>query len=78
MAAPRKASIGFIFVTLFLDILGIGLLIPIVPKLVQSFAAQALTGSGDTLIELLPHEGATPQELASKWYGWLIASYAAM
>ncbi len=78
MAAPRKASIGFIFVTLFLDILGIGLLIPIVPKLVQSFAAQALTGSGDTLIELLPHDGATPQELASKWYGWLIASYAAM
>jgi MFS transporter, DHA1 family, tetracycline resistance protein len=76
--AQRKASIGFIFVTLFLDILGIGLLIPIVPKLVKSFAVQALTGSGDSLIELFPDGGATPQELASKWYGLLIASYAMM
>ncbi|MBL8935825.1 MAG: TCR/Tet family MFS transporter [Archangium sp.] len=78
MAAPRKASIGFIFVTLFLDILGIGLLIPIVPKLVKEFATRALGGDGDFLIELLPHDGANAQELASKWYGWLIASYAAM
>lgn len=78
MSAPRKASIGFIFVTLFLDILGIGLLIPIVPQLVTSFAARALSGEGDLLIEAFPHEGATPSELAAKWYGWLIASYAAM
>lgn len=30
----RKPALGFIFVTLFLDILGIGLIIPILPKLV--------------------------------------------
>jgi len=31
----RKPALGFIFVTLFLDILGIGLIVPILPKLVQ-------------------------------------------
>lgn len=34
MPSPRKPALGFIFVTLFLDILGIGLIIPILPKLV--------------------------------------------
>lgn len=33
----RRPALGFIFVTLFLDILGIGLIIPILPKLVESF-----------------------------------------
>src|SRR5215510_9494350 len=34
---PRKPALGFIFFTLFLDILGIGLIIPILPKLIESF-----------------------------------------
>ena len=34
----RKPALGFIFVTLLLDILGIGLIIPILPRLVESFA----------------------------------------
>jgi len=38
---PRKAAIGFIFITLFLDILGIGLIVPIAPKLIGSFVADA-------------------------------------
>jgi DHA1 family tetracycline resistance protein-like MFS transporter len=33
----RKPALGFIFVTLFLDILGIGLIVPILPKLIQEF-----------------------------------------
>lgn len=37
--SARRATTGFIFITLFLDILGIGLVIPIVPKLVESFVA---------------------------------------
>ena len=32
----RKPALGFVFVTLFLDILGIGLIIPILPKLIES------------------------------------------
>ena len=33
----RRPALGFIFVTLFLDVLGIGLIIPILPKLVENF-----------------------------------------
>ncbi|MBL9167487.1 MAG: TCR/Tet family MFS transporter [Verrucomicrobiales bacterium] len=33
----RQPALRFIFLTLFLDILGIGLIIPILPKLVESF-----------------------------------------
>ncbi len=37
-AAPaRKAGLAFILVTLFLDVLGIGIIVPILPKLVGTF-----------------------------------------
>ena len=36
--APRKPALVFIFITLFLDVLGIGLVVPILPKLVESLA----------------------------------------
>ena len=35
--ASRKAGLSFIVVTLFLDCLGIGLVVPILPRLVESF-----------------------------------------
>jgi DHA1 family tetracycline resistance protein-like MFS transporter len=35
--ASRKAGLGFIVITLFIDILGLGLVIPILPRLVESF-----------------------------------------
>lgn len=35
---PRKPALVFIFITLFLDVLGIGLVVPILPKLVESLA----------------------------------------
>jgi MFS transporter, DHA1 family, tetracycline resistance protein len=35
--ASRKAGLSFIVVTLFIDILGLGLVIPILPRLVESF-----------------------------------------
>jgi DHA1 family tetracycline resistance protein-like MFS transporter len=35
--ASRKAALGFIVVTLFLDVLGLGLIVPILPRLVESF-----------------------------------------
>lgn len=41
--ASRKAGLSFIVVTLFLDILGIGLIIPILPRLVESFVGNDLT-----------------------------------
>src|SRR5919197_1334903 len=34
----RQASLGFIFVTLLLDVTGIGLIVPVLPKLIESFS----------------------------------------
>jgi DHA1 family tetracycline resistance protein-like MFS transporter len=78
MAMHRKAGIGFIFVTLFLDVLGIGIIIPILPNLVKGFAQEALSAPGGGLILLLAREQMTGEELASAWYGWLAAAYALM
>lgn len=39
--APRQAGRGFIFITLLLDILGIGLVVPLMPRMVEQF-----TGGG--------------------------------
>lgn len=38
----RRPALGFIFVTLFLDILGIGIVVPILPKLVEELHGGAL------------------------------------
>ena len=35
MENPRKAAIGFIFITLLIDITGLGLIIPVMPKLIE-------------------------------------------
>ena len=35
MATNRKAAIGFIFITLMIDVTGLGLIIPVLPKLIQ-------------------------------------------
>src|SRR5207248_6098938 len=36
-AAPRGAAVLFIFVTILLDTLALGVIIPVLPKLVESF-----------------------------------------
>jgi DHA1 family tetracycline resistance protein-like MFS transporter len=35
MATNRKAAIGFIFITLFVDVMGWGLIIPVMPRLIE-------------------------------------------
>lgn len=35
MATSKKAAIGFIFITLLIDVIGFGLIIPVAPKLIQ-------------------------------------------
>ena len=34
MANERKAAVGFIFITLLIDTMGFGLIIPVLPKLI--------------------------------------------
>ncbi len=41
MTVKRSAALGFIFVTILLDVIGIGIIIPVIPKLIEE-----LTGSG--------------------------------
>lgn len=36
MHTPRKAAVGFIFITLLIDVMGWGLIIPVMPKLIAS------------------------------------------
>src|SRR6202171_5972722 len=35
--APRRGAVSFIFVTILLDMFALGLILPILPKLVESF-----------------------------------------
>lgn len=36
MASNRKAALGFIFVTILVDVIGLGIIIPVVPKLITN------------------------------------------
>ena len=35
MASKRNAAVGFIFITLLIDVTGFGIIIPVMPKLIQ-------------------------------------------
>jgi DHA1 family tetracycline resistance protein-like MFS transporter len=56
MATNRKAAMGFIFITLLIDVTGFGLIIPVMPKLIEellhdSFHQQSIS------IWWIPHFG---------------------
>ncbi len=38
MAGNQKAAIGFIFITLLIDVIGFGIIIPVIPKLIEDLA----------------------------------------
>lgn len=44
----RKPALGFIFVTLVLDILGVGLIIPILPKLITQLSGGNVSAASHT------------------------------
>ena len=48
MVPSRKPAIAFIFITLVLDILGIGLIIPILPKLIEEMQGKGLDSAAYT------------------------------
>jgi DHA1 family tetracycline resistance protein-like MFS transporter len=59
----NKPAVGFIFITLLLDVTGWGIIIPVMPNLVR----ELLGGSASTLASV---------SAAATYGGWLIASYA--
>ena len=44
--ANRKAAISFIFITLLIDITGLGLIIPVLPKLIQELTHGTISEAG--------------------------------
>lgn len=45
----RKPAVGFIFITVFLDVLGIGLIVPILPKLVEQLQGGNIAAASHTV-----------------------------
>ena len=43
MAVKRSAALGFIFITMLVDVIGLGIIIPIVPKLIQRLTGEGLS-----------------------------------
>ncbi len=52
MLEKKNAALGFIFVTLLIDVIGIGIMIPVIPGLIEK-----LTGSGGGLSEASKYNG---------------------
>ncbi len=46
---PRQPAVGFIFVTLVLDILGFGLVAPVLPKLIEEFQGHDVSAASNTV-----------------------------
>lgn len=47
--SARAPALGFIFVTIFLDVLGVGLIIPVLPKLVETFRSGDVSAASHTV-----------------------------
>lgn len=70
-AKPRQAAISFILLTLFIDILGIGIVIPVLPELVKDFIAKFPSESGPLTADQI-------DSIAGWYVGMIGASYALM
>lgn len=59
---PRKAAIAFILLTIFIDILGIGIIIPVLPKLVEKLVAteEVVDGAPNVIPAILDAPADTP------------------
>lgn len=43
MTVKRNAALGFIFITILVDVIGIGIIIPVVPKLIEQLTGEGLS-----------------------------------
>ncbi|MES2655160.1 MAG: TCR/Tet family MFS transporter [Bacteroidota bacterium] len=43
MTVKRNAALGFIFVTILVDVIGLGIIIPVVPKLIENLTGEGLS-----------------------------------
>lgn len=76
-SAPRKAAIAFIFITVVLDVLSLGVIIPVLPKLIQKFVgteSTALAFAGEAIVNLADRN----QDQAAPIYGLFVTVWAMM
>lgn len=45
MAKKRNAALIFIFITLLIDITGIGIIVPVVPRLIEDLTGEGLSNA---------------------------------
>ncbi|CAL1518238.1 TCR/Tet family MFS transporter [Chitinophaga sp. MM2321] len=45
MTVKRSAALGFIFITLLIDVIGFGIIIPVMPKLIEQLTGEGLSGA---------------------------------
>src|SRR6187455_3715187 len=48
-AGPRRAAVAFIFITILLDMLALGMVIPVLPELIKSFRGGDTVSAARTL-----------------------------
>ncbi len=81
--SPRKAAIAFILVTLFIDILGIGIIVPVLPELVKELVytdpvAAVETLDGEPIESVTTSENQLSFSRAGRYVGVIGATYALM
>ncbi|WP_242632239.1 TCR/Tet family MFS transporter [Rubripirellula amarantea] len=80
--SPRKAAMAFILLTLFIDILGIGIVIPVLPELVKELVGEDPIGVVDAAAELGPASQSAQESQsfsrAARYVGVIGATYALM
>ncbi|WP_046245558.1 TCR/Tet family MFS transporter [Hymenobacter terrenus] len=47
MSEKRSPALGFIFVTILIDVIGLGIIIPVVPKLIQQLTGEGLSRASE-------------------------------
>jgi DHA1 family tetracycline resistance protein-like MFS transporter len=72
--APRSAAVAFIFVTILLDMMALGIIIPVLPKLIESFVDND-TASAARIFGLFGTAWALMQFLVSPLLGGLSDRY---
>lgn len=60
-----RLALAFIFITMFLDTMGLGIIIPVAPRLIAELSGH-------------PGTGAVSMSAAAWWGGWFATSYSAM
>ena len=75
MSKTSKASLGIIFVTVFIDLLGFGIVLPLLPRYAEYFEAEkyvlGLLMASFSAMPALPRATALPGSRKSPWQSLL-------